>query len=93
LEKIQNLAAVEEISDYLIEMNDALQGMPAHRVDPAIAVKIGNGVLLRPDELMAGARLQDASHLKILDPDNNLLAVLEYRKDEPFLKYCCVLNA
>ena len=74
-------------------MSNALRGMPAHIADTVLEKKIMHGNILTKNDLRHEAIDIPESFIKILDTNNDLIAVLKYTKDKNRYKYCCVFNA
>ncbi|MDX1707055.1 MAG: tRNA pseudouridine(55) synthase TruB [Desulfobacterales bacterium] len=96
LPQLQAQALNGNVNGSLINMSDALADMPACRADQRLKKKIKYGQPLRktdiaPDRLSKNVLKQD-THLKIVDADNTLLAVIEYIKKQDKLAYACVFH-
>ena len=92
LEELEDLAVSEKLFDRIIRMPNALKGMPAHVADKALEKKIMHGNILTKNDLRHETIDIPESFIKILDTNNDLIAVLKYTKDKNRYKYCCVFN-
>lgn len=79
---------------YLISMTDALGEMPTCIADQKLIERVRHGKHLKAADIRI-ARLsknltKKNTHIKIVDGDNNLHAVLNYEKSSNRLSYACV---
>ena len=79
------------LEDRLIDMASALKNMPAVTANQRTAQKIKHGNLLATEELELRVPLSSKAYLKVVDRQNNLLAVLSADADQPYYRYECVL--
>ena len=93
LKELEDLDVSEKLFDRIIRMPKALKGMPAHVADKALEKKIMHGNILTKNDLRHETIDIPESFIKILDTNNDLIAVLKYTKDKNRYKYCCVFNA
>lgn len=103
LAETESLILSGGISDRMISMAEALRGMPAHVADNVLTQKIKYGNLIikkdivpvRPDafsDRKSGTGEGKEGFVKIVDTNNNLLAVLSSSKESRKYKYCCVFT-
>ena len=101
--KLNQAIAVAELKDpdsnrriieKIINMKDALPDVPNYYADKRLAYKIRHGQRLGLSDLcdlnIAESELDKGQYLKIVDPDNDLIAILEYEASREQLKYACV---
>ncbi|MCP4345914.1 MAG: tRNA pseudouridine(55) synthase TruB [Desulfobacterales bacterium] len=74
----------------MISMSEALRNMPVHVADPVLAEKIAHGNIITTKNIIPGKTEEPEGFIKVVDTDNNLLAVLTYKKDCKTYNYCCV---
>jgi tRNA pseudouridine55 synthase len=85
------LSSPEAVEAALIPMDDALPGVPSFTAGGEMTAKIRNGISVSYDpEFLAVASGQRL--VKIVDRDRNLVAVLEFDKNEGKHNYCCVFH-
>ena len=94
--QLERQALTGELNGCLISMTDALMDMPACRANQRLIRKIKHGQPLCKTDIDLGwlsekATKQD-THLKIVDIDNTLLAVLKYIKQQDKFNYVCVFQ-
>ncbi len=88
--KIEEMAAAGRIGDCLIPMSRALRGMAAHTADKALTNKIKYGKMIYLHDVDG---MPETGYIKILDAEENLLAVLcREETGNNRLKYCCVFH-
>ncbi len=95
LETLEKLAITGKLSDNLITMNEALKDMPAYISDDVLTEKICHGQPISEKDLenkpfMENLTDSSRGYIKIIDQDQNLLAVVNHKKSEKPYKYCCV---
>lgn len=101
--KLSQAIAVAEFKDpdrnrrfieKIINMRDALPDVPNYYADKRLAHKIRHGQRLGLSDLrdlnIAESELEKGQYLKIVDPDDDLIAILEYTASRDQLKYACV---
>jgi len=97
LAQLQQAAAAGDLSRVIIPMAAAMPHMPGCVAGRGLVEKIRHGHPLSLEDLdvtrAAGAQKSRRFHLKVIDADSRLVAILEYRPDRPRLDYCCVLPA
>ncbi|PIE61570.1 MAG: tRNA pseudouridine(55) synthase TruB, partial [Desulfobacterales bacterium] len=81
--------APSDISDRMIPMSQCLAFMPLIVADDAVAKKIRFGQPLRCED--TGPISKD--EIRIIDREDNLLAIVQADKSGQTYKYCCVFNA
>ena len=94
LEQLEQRILAGNRKRYLISMADALADMPTCIGDQKLIEKIRHGKHLKKSDIeivhsSAKFKRQDA-HIKIVDGDNILQAVLNYEKNRDKLSYACV---
>jgi tRNA pseudouridine55 synthase len=90
LEACEEMAARGRLSELITPMARALRGMPAHVADKALTERIKYGKIIHSQQI---GRMADTGYIKILDPDENLLAVLYRGAEHPDrLEYACVFH-
>ena len=97
LSELEKLAISGKLSDKLIGMNAALKDMPAYAASGKLTDKILTGQPVFKNDFPASrqntARTEDhGSHLKVVGPDGDLIAVLESPKKGKPYRYCCVFH-
>ncbi|WDP91448.1 MAG: tRNA pseudouridine(55) synthase TruB [Desulfobacter sp.] len=78
-----------EISARIISMSQCLDFMPAIIADEAAAKKIRHGQTLE----CQGAGLSTDDHIRIIDGQDDLLAIVRADKSGQTFKYCCVFSS
>ncbi len=96
LSQLEKQALIGELNGCFISMTDALGDMPACKANQHLMKKIKHGQPICKTDIDLG-RLSDNltkqdTHLKIVDSDNALLAVLRYKKQQDKLNYACVFQ-
>jgi len=95
LREIEVLSKAGKLSERLVSMADALDGMPGVVSDTVLAEKIMTGKIIATEDVKNLPVINNKTgafkgFLKVLDKQNNLLAVLEEKgKTKPY-DYCCV---
>ena len=92
LSEIENFALSEKISDRITSMSNALQDMPEHIADKGLAEKIMHGNIITKKDLRPVHTETSESFIKIVDINNDLIAVLKDTKESDRYGYCCVFN-
>ncbi len=94
LKQLEAHALAGTLSRQVISMADALKSMPGMTADADLITKIRHGRELTAGDLNLERVFQQntasQSYFKIVDDNNNLMAVLEYQKAKNRLDYCCV---
>lgn len=91
LADIEDMAARGRIGDAMIGMADALRGMPACMADQDLAERIKNGVRIQKSDLGTAQPGEAEPLLKIVDPQNRLLAVVKNDEALDHYVYACVV--
>lgn len=91
LDEYEKPAADGRLSECLVPMAKALRTIPAHIADKALTERIKYGKMIYLNDIDGTA---ETDYLKILDPDENLLAVLsrDERAHPGRFRYCCVFH-
>ncbi len=91
LDEHEKLAADGRLSECLVPMAKALRTIPAHIADKALTERIKYGKIIHLNDI---GDTVETDYLKILDPDENLLAVLcrDERIHPGRFQYCCVFH-
>ena len=92
LSEIENFALSEKISDRITSMSNALQDMPEHIADKRLAEKIMHGNIITKKDLRPVHTDTSENFIKIVDINNDLIAVLKHTKESDRYGYCCVFN-
>lgn len=92
LSELEKLTLSGQLSDQMISMSDALRDMPSHVADNVLFEKIMYGSMLTKQDLTLSCIDPINGFIKVVDADNDLVAVLESVKDSRKYKYCCVFN-
>jgi tRNA pseudouridine55 synthase len=81
----------------LIPPGDALRDMPALMADPPTVVRIKSGAVIGlrdftdlPSDATVMKKGEKGIHYKVIDTDNNLIAVVALERDQKRLTYCGV---
>ena len=95
LDQLENLVHGGRLEEHLVPMADALRRMPELTANPLAKKKISHGSALtwldlgEKQRAMADA-LKTTEHVKVIDDERNLLAVLTPKPDGVGLSYDCV---
>ena len=96
LPQLEKQALTGEINGSLISMRDALTHMPECRAGQKLMKKIRYGQPIRKTDMdlerLSEDLIEDGTHLKVVDANDALLAVLKYKKNQDKLTYACVLQ-
>ena len=92
LHEIEALAEAGRIEERLIGLSDAAGHLPAHVADAGLAARISNGGLLTPADGIVPPKELPEGYMRIVTPENRLLAVISFKKASPKYDYCCVFN-
>jgi tRNA pseudouridine55 synthase len=96
LPQLEKQALTGEINGSLISMRDALTDMPECRAGQKLMKKIRHGQPVRKSDMdlerLSEDLIEDDTHLKVVDVNDALLAVLKYKKSQDKLAYACVLQ-
>ncbi|MCF8111544.1 MAG: tRNA pseudouridine(55) synthase TruB [Desulfobacteraceae bacterium] len=96
LTELEQAATLESVNRFIVPMAESLRRMPACTADAPLMEKIRFGRPISEKDLDRSE--YDTGHkknqyIKIVDPDNRLLAVIEKKKDKPEYSYCCVFQS
>ncbi len=86
-----------DLEQALIPMADVLDGMAAIEADPPLLERVAHGRTLTTQHV-PGTAIGDcakdrlADYVKVLDPEGNLRAVLQYASEDERYNYCCVFK-
>jgi tRNA U55 pseudouridine synthase TruB len=92
LSELENLVLSEKISDRIISMPNALRDMPEHRVDTALEEKIMHGNTITKRDVTPEHTDIPEGYIKIVNINNDLIAILKHMKKSDRYDYCCVFN-
>jgi len=100
LSDVETLARDGKIVGRIIPMADALRRVPPYVADSDLIEKIQHGRKLSSKDFFSGPALSPISSravpksglIKIVDPGNNLCAVLDVQQDFDRYEYCCVFH-
>lgn len=90
LAEIESHGSLETLRDRLISMSDALEGMPAYIADSGLLEKIQYGKPIASDDLNLKMADGGRPFIKIIDKENQLLAVVHPDETRGQYNYCCV---
>ena len=96
LSQLEEQSLDGEVNGSLISMTEALADMPQCRADQNLIKKIRYGQPIRKTDIDFGGSLKNLmkqdTHLKIVDDDDALLAVIKYNKNRDNFSYACVFQ-
>jgi len=92
LSELEELARSDKLSCRTISMANALRDMPEHLADKVLAEKIVHGNILTQKDVAPIQTNSPEGFIKVVDAENDLLAVLNYTKYSRRYKYHCVFN-
>ncbi len=96
LSQLEEQSLDGEVNGSLISMAEALADMPQCRADQNLIKKIRYGQPICKTDIDFGGSsknlMKQDSHLKIVDDDNALLAVIRYNKNQNKFSYACVFQ-
>lgn len=96
LSQLEEQALSGELNGCLISMTDALGDMPACKANPYLMKKIKHGQPICKTDIDVGClseySTKQDTHLKVVDTDHTLLAVLKYKKQQDKFNYACVFQ-
>ena len=92
LSELEELALSEKLFDQMISMSNALKDLPEHIADKVLVEKIMRGNIITKKEFKPAQTDIPEGFIKIVDKNNNLIAVLRHTKDSNKYGYCCVFN-
>ncbi|WP_373501496.1 tRNA pseudouridine(55) synthase TruB [Desulfococcus sp.] len=76
----------------MIEMNEALAFIPKQTADPRTAEKVRHGMPLTESDIRRPEPDGGSDWLRVVDPDDRLIAILAVKKENSGYNYCCVFN-
>ncbi|MDH3356751.1 MAG: tRNA pseudouridine(55) synthase TruB [Desulfobacteraceae bacterium] len=92
LEELEDLTFLKKSSDRIINMSNALKGIPEHIADNVLVKKIMHGHIITKNDFMFETINASEDFIKIVDTDKKLVAILKYSNDKNRYDYCCVFN-
>ena len=92
LPEMESLALSGKISDRMTGMADALREMPNHVADDMLMEKIKYGRPVTKKDIISPEPVGPEGFFKVVDANNNLLAVLGDKKRSDMYNYCCVFH-
>lgn len=92
LSELKELALSKNLSKCMISMTNALSGMPEYIINKALTKKIKHGIMMTKHDIMPEQAESMEGFIKIVDINNNLLAILNTKKESNKCDYCCVFN-
>jgi tRNA pseudouridine55 synthase len=92
LPELERLSPSGKLSDKMVSMSDALRDMPTLTADDVLLKKIFHGRMITRADVNFRKFDPEQGFVKIVDTDNNLVAVLESQIDGGKYNYCCVFN-
>jgi tRNA pseudouridine55 synthase len=94
--QLEKLAQAREVNGSVISMTDALVDMPEWRAGQKLIKKIRHGQPIHSTDMdlerLSEQLMEDGAHLKVVDANDALLAVLRYDKSRDKLAYACVFQ-
>ena len=92
LEQFKRRVTTETFSRYAVGMTQALKDMTEGRADSRLKEKIINGVPLTRRDVASTGAAGTSEFIKIIESNNELLAVIEQNQTGEAYQYCCVFN-
>ncbi len=92
LSELEELTLSGKLSQRMISMANTLRGMPEYIVNKALTEKIKHGIIITKDDVTLEQAGSPEGFIKIVDTNNNLLAVLNSKKESSKYDYCCVFH-
>ena len=90
---IEELAFKGQLTDRIIKMADALKQIPRYVADHVVTNKVRHGRLLQKSDLNWDRSQIEANwineFIKVVTPQNDLLAVVKYSPKKERFSYCC----
>ncbi|QTA78645.1 tRNA pseudouridine synthase B [Desulfonema limicola] len=90
LEKIAEMADSGNIKNHIVSMSDALSYLPYFQADKFLTEKIMYGRTIFHKDIKPCVEDLSDNHLRVVDKNNRLLAVLSHKKNSDSYNYCCV---
>jgi tRNA pseudouridine55 synthase len=88
---LDELSQLDDVSEKIISMNDALPHLPVFNADEHLKRKIMNGVQLSVADL-GDPDIFQSDFIKICDVDQRVIAIIAYDKNLETYNYCCVFH-
>lgn len=92
LEEVPSLGRPVSEGGRMIGMSEALSFMPKQTVGPQTVEKIRHGMPLRESDIRNPVPKENSGCFRVVDPDDRLIAILGFKKENPGYNYCCVFN-
>jgi len=92
LQELEKLALSGDLSDKIICMSDALRELPAKVADKKLADKILHGKTIFDHDIPVKTAKAGEKIIKVVNKNNDLLAVLNRKKEDNTYNYCCVFH-
>lgn len=92
LSELKKPALTDKVSERIISMSDALQGMVEHIADKALVEKIMYGNILTKKDIIPKKIDASEGFIKVVDAKGDLMAVLKQTTASNRYSYCCVFN-
>ena len=92
LAELEELAKTPNMSRRITSMADSLRGMPVAVADENLTKKVRQGHPLKKEHLTPLAISSPKGFIKIINTDNELLAVIKQTNESDRLPYCCVFS-
>jgi tRNA pseudouridine55 synthase len=92
LEELKDLTSANKSSGRIISMSSALKDFPEHTADKILANKIKYGQILTKNDIVIETANPSEGFMKILDAEEQLIAVLKYNGNRNQYDYRCVFN-
>ncbi len=89
LAELEALAARGRLLDKIVPMARALRGMRAHTADKALTERIKYGKIIYQHDVDG---IPESDYIKIIDAQENLLAVISPNPNGDRFDYCCVFH-
>jgi tRNA pseudouridine55 synthase len=94
LDMLEDEDGRQQVLTKMIALTDAIKQMPSFTADNKLAVKLKFGQKITVDDIELENRAGDEGHstngwVKIVTPDQRLLAVLDFNQKNKSFDYCC----
>lgn len=90
LPEMEELHSSHKLSDRRINMSDSLQYMPKHVADNLLTDKLKHGSIIARQDIISQQTDIHEDFIKIVDTNDDLMAILSLEKDSDKYHYCCV---
>ena len=90
--RLRKEAAAGSAAGSIMTMESALRSMPAVAASKTLAANIKHGRVITKNEVLPSTEYNRQGLVKIVDENQDLIAVLGYRKQRQEMKYHCVFN-